>query len=114
MDSSLCVAWLVALLCAFPNHEWCSVDGLIASRAKTMGSHCSQDDDSQSGEIQIYSCPSLPEVWHGILKMRDFVQVCLSISLKNYLSISRWLLELQESINPCLLNNRLWSYILVL
>ena len=64
MDSSLCVAWLVALLCAFPNHEWCSVDGLIASRAKRKGSPCQSDDDSQGADLEIHSRPTLPEVQH--------------------------------------------------
>lgn len=58
-------------------------DGLITSRAKSKGSPCLQDDDSQSGEIQIYSGPSLPEDIlchiHSLMPMRDAAQAaCVS------------------------------------
>ncbi|XP_062181963.1 uncharacterized protein LOC133886238 isoform X3 [Phragmites australis] len=58
-------------------------DGLIASRAKRKGSPCQRDDDSQGGEVHIYSGPSLPEdIWHHIhslVPMRDAAQAaCVS------------------------------------
>ncbi|CAN6320739.1 unnamed protein product [Urochloa humidicola] len=56
---------------------------MIALRAKGKGSPCSQDDDSQRGERQIYSGPSLPEDIlchiHSLMSMRDAAQAaCVS------------------------------------
>ncbi|KAL6640681.1 hypothetical protein ACP70R_021804 [Stipagrostis hirtigluma subsp. patula] len=57
--------------------------GMIASRAKRKGPTCQQDDNSQGGEIELYSGPSLPEdIWHHIhslMPMRDAARAaCVS------------------------------------
>ncbi|KAL6630639.1 hypothetical protein ACP70R_028490 [Stipagrostis hirtigluma subsp. patula] len=36
-------------------------NGSMVSQAKRKGSPCQRDDDSQGGEIELYSGPSLPE-----------------------------------------------------
>jgi len=52
------------------SYAWCIADKSIASRAKTKGQPCKQDENPLAGQIQGYSVPNLPEVRHKILASR--------------------------------------------